>query len=63
MLSAESASGTNILKCIRTMHEIIVEVEQSQEKYYKINLNMSFWAAPASIAAAQVWRSSWMHKW
>jgi pyruvate kinase len=52
MLSAESASGKYPFRCIRTMHEIILEVEQSQEKYYKINLEHEFLSAPASIAAS-----------
>ena len=39
MLSAESASGKYPFKAIRTMHEIILEVEDKVERFYKINLN------------------------
>jgi pyruvate kinase len=43
MLSAESASGKYPFKCIRTMHEIILEVERNEEKYYKCSRgNCSF---------------------
>lgn len=52
MLSAESASGKYPFKCIRTMHEIICEVESNQEKYYKISLENEFLSAPAAIAAS-----------
>ncbi len=38
MLSAESASGKYPFKCIRTMHEIITEVENNEEEYYKLSL-------------------------
>lgn len=52
MLSAESASGKYPFKCIRTMHEIICEVERNEEKYYKISLENEFLSAPAAIAAS-----------
>lgn len=52
MLSAESASGKYPFRCIRTMHEIIVEVERNEEKYYKISLENEFLSVPASIAAS-----------
>lgn len=52
MLSAESASGKYPFKCIRTMHEIIVEVEQNQEKYYKISLENEFLSVAGSIGAS-----------
>ena len=52
MLSAESASGKYPFKCIRTMHEIICEVEQNEEKYYKISLENEFLSTPAAIAAS-----------
>lgn len=51
MLSAESASGKYPFKCIRTMHEIIREVEQG-EKYYKISLDREFLSVAASIGAS-----------
>ncbi|HWU42612.1 MAG TPA: pyruvate kinase, partial [Bdellovibrio sp.] len=38
MLSAESASGKYPFRCIRTMHEIICEVERNEEEYYKLSL-------------------------
>lgn len=52
MLSAESASGKYPFKCIRTMHEIITEVETNEEKYYKISLESEFLSPPAAIAAS-----------
>jgi pyruvate kinase len=52
MLSAESASGKYPFKCIRTMHEIICEVERSEEEYYKISLDNEFLSAPAAVAAS-----------
>lgn len=52
MLSAESASGKYPFKCIRTMHEIITEVEKNNEEYYKISLEDEFLSTPAAIAAS-----------
>lgn len=52
MLSAESASGKYPFRCIRTMHEIITEVERSEEEYYKISLENEFLSVPAAIAAS-----------
>ncbi len=52
MLSAESASGKHPFKCIRTMHEIICEVEKNEEEYYKISLHNEFLSPPAAIAAS-----------
>ncbi|MFZ3229289.1 MAG: pyruvate kinase [Pseudobdellovibrio sp.] len=52
MLSAESASGKFPFKAIRTMHELIVEVEKSEENYYKISLDHELLSAPAAIAAS-----------
>lgn len=52
MLSAESASGKYPFKCIRTMHEIILEVERNEETYYKISLENEFLSVPAAIAAS-----------
>lgn len=52
MLSAESASGKHPFLCIRTMHDIISEVEKNEETYYKISLENEFLSAPAAIAAS-----------
>ncbi len=54
MLSAESASGKYPFKAIRTMHEIILEVEKSEENYYKISLDSELLSTPAAIAASSV---------
>ncbi len=54
MLSAESASGKYPFKAIRTMHEIILEVEKSEENYYKISLDNELLSTPAAIAASSV---------
>ncbi|UOF01935.1 pyruvate kinase [Bdellovibrio reynosensis] len=52
MLSAESASGKYPFKCIRTMHEIITEVERNEEEYYKLSLETEFLSTPSAIAAS-----------
>ncbi len=52
MLSAESASGKYPFKAIRTMHEIIVEVEKNEESYYKISMDNELLSTPAAIAAS-----------
>lgn len=52
MLSAESASGKHPFKCIRTMHEIICEVERNEEEYYQISLEDEFLSTPGAIAAS-----------
>ncbi len=52
MLSAESASGKFPFKAIRTMHEIIVEVEKNENNYYKISLENELLSVPAAIAAS-----------
>ena len=52
MLSAESASGKYPFKCIQTMHEIIMEVETKQEKYYRISLENEFLSAAGAIGAS-----------
>jgi pyruvate kinase len=51
MLSAESASGKYPFKAIRTMHEIIVEVEKNEDNYYKLSLENELLSMPATIAA------------
>jgi pyruvate kinase len=52
MLSAESASGKYPFKCIRTMHEIITEVERNEEEYYKLSLESEYLSTPGAIAAS-----------
>lgn len=53
MLSAESASGKYPFRCIRTMHEIICEVEKTQEDlYWDISLEEEFLEVPDAIATA-----------
>lgn len=52
MLSAESASGKYPFKAIRTMHEIILEVEKNENNYYKISLENELLSVPAAIAAS-----------
>ncbi len=53
MLSAESASGKYPFKCIRTMHDIISEVERSGDlPYYDIGLNEEITEIPRAIAAS-----------
>jgi pyruvate kinase len=52
MLSAESASGNYPFVCIRTMHDIITEVEKSEETYYKISMEQEFLSIPSAIGAS-----------
>lgn len=52
MLSAESASGKYPFKCIRTMHEIVTEVEKSTELYWDISLDEHVLEVPDAIAAS-----------
>ncbi len=52
MLSAETASGKYPFRCIRTMHEIITEVERNEEEYYKISIENEFFSIPAAIGAS-----------
>ncbi len=52
MLSAESASGKFPFKCIRTMHDIVVEVERSGEAMYHIELDEGMDDVPEAIAAS-----------
>lgn len=52
MLSAESASGKHPFRCIRTMHEIICEVEKTSDLYWDISLEEEFLEAPEAIATA-----------
>lgn len=52
MLSAESASGKYPFKAIRTMHEIITEVEKEDDRYYKISMEHEFLSVPSAIGAS-----------
>lgn len=53
MLSAETASGKYPFRSLRTMHEIITEVETtSDELYYDISLEDEFLDVPEAIAAS-----------
>lgn len=52
MLSAESASGQYPFACIRTMHDIITEVEKNEERYYKISMEQEFLSIPSAIGAS-----------
>ena len=52
MLSAESASGKYPFRCVRTMHEIIAEVEQENNSYYKISMDSDFLSIAAAIGAS-----------
>lgn len=53
MLSAESASGKYPFKAIRTMHEIIKDVEDTNTKYYnKIPLQNEFVNVPSAIGVS-----------
>lgn len=52
MLSAETASGRYPFRCIRTMHEIITEVEKTSVEYYNISLEEEFLDVPDAIAAS-----------
>lgn len=52
MLSAESASGKHPFRCIQTMHEIIREVEDKVEKFYKIEMDSQFLTPAQAIGAS-----------
>lgn len=52
MLSAESASGKYPFRCIRTMHEIITEVEKTSDLYWDISLEEEYLDVPEAIATA-----------
>lgn len=52
MLSAETASGRFPFKCIRTMHEIIMEVQTMESNYYHLSLESDLLSTSASIAAS-----------
>jgi pyruvate kinase len=52
MLSAESASGKYPFRCIRTMHDIIRDVEMNDNEYYKISLDSEFLSVAGAIGAS-----------
>jgi pyruvate kinase len=52
MLSAETASGKYPFRCIRTMHEIISEVEKTTDLYWDISLEEEYLEVPDAIATA-----------
>lgn len=52
MLSAESASGKHPFLCIKTMHDIILEVERTADIYYNISLSNEFMEVAESIGAS-----------
>jgi len=51
MLSAESASGKFPIKCIRTMHEIALEVERDGD-YYNLSIEKEHQNVAETIAAS-----------
>jgi len=52
MLSAETASGKYPFKCLRTMHEIISEVERTGTYFYNMTLDAEFFSVAESIGAS-----------
>lgn len=52
MLSAESASGKYPVIAVKTMHEVISEVEKSIQHYYQMNLDQEFLSVAEGIAAS-----------
>lgn len=52
MLSAETASGSYPTKCISTMHEIAIQVEEDNAKYYLKKEHHHFESVPEAIAAS-----------
>lgn len=52
MLSAETASGRYPFRCIRTMHEIVCEVEKTTDLYWDISLAEETLDIPEAIAAS-----------
>jgi pyruvate kinase len=52
MLSAESASGKYPFKCIQTMHEIIREVEERGEEYYRFSSAEEVLSDAGAVGAA-----------
>jgi pyruvate kinase len=52
MLSAETASGQYPFACLRTMHEIISEVERTTDLYYDISLHDEALEVAEAVAAS-----------
>lgn len=52
MLSAETASGRFPFRCIRTMHEIALDVEEKTDLYYDLSLEEEYLEVPEAIAAS-----------
>lgn len=52
MLSAESASGKYPFRCIRTMHEIICEVESKIDRFYKLSMDQEFLSPAGAVGAS-----------
>lgn len=52
MLSAETASGKYPVRCVQTMHEVIVEVERTIQHYYNLNMDVEFLSVAEAIAAS-----------
>lgn len=52
MLSAETASGKYPFACLRTMHDIISEVERTSDLYYDITLNDESLEVAEALAAS-----------
>lgn len=52
MLSAETANGKHPFECIRTMHEISLEVEKDNPNYYNINTSDEFFSVAEAIGAS-----------
>ena len=52
MLSAETASGKYPFKCLRTMHEIISEVERTGTYFYNMTLDAEFFSVAEAIGAS-----------
>ncbi len=52
MLSAESASGKHPFVCIKTMHEIICEVERTGDYFYNMTMDSEYFNVPEAIGAS-----------
>lgn len=52
MLSAETASGKYPFECVKTMDEIIRDVEQSSNLYHKLSLDSEQMTDPSAIGAS-----------
>ncbi|MCB0394404.1 MAG: pyruvate kinase [Bdellovibrionales bacterium] len=50
MLSAETASGANPALCVKTMHEIILEVEKNLELYHRLSVKPEFLSVAEAVA-------------